>query len=259
MAGGLPSRSQHGLRLSRCGPSRWTLGPPRHLSPSMPESALLVASGCVALRGRRRRGPGRRGRGVPDVQKIERLAGLTVDEHGAVVLSASGGEVVDARHFRDGPVRIGQGHKRPQERRPAHPCVQDRGQTAPSPAAECDGDSLQNPPGGRCPAAIANGQALDPLGESTPRTTNVLAVQPSHRQLDQYRPIPDRRIGKASSVRAVHPVGHNRTPRAGRLCLSGPRHHVNRSALEENALHQQLAEVRKQVTDEIITPNHDPR
>ncbi|MGF6942340.1 hypothetical protein BKA18_002132 [Streptomyces auratus] len=57
----------------------------------------------------------------------------------------------------------------------------------------------------------------------------------------------------------MHPVGHNRTPRAGRLCLSGPRHHVNRSALEENALHQQLAEVRKQVTDEIITPNHDPR
>ncbi|MGP4003091.1 hypothetical protein [Streptomyces sp. 8N706] len=193
------------------------------------------------------------------VAKVEGLAALAVNEHGAVVLSASGGEVVDTQYFRDGPVRIGQGNDRPQERRPAHPCVHDSGQTAPSPAAECDGDSLQNPPGGGCPAAIANGQALDLLGERTPRTTDVLAVLPPHRQHDQYRPIPDRRIGKAPSVRAVRPVGHNRTPGQATSTFPGARHHVNRSALEENALHQQLAEVRKQVTDELIPPDHGPR
>lgn len=203
--------------------------------------------------------PPGQGRCVAAGQQVEGLAGLAVDEHGAIALSASGGEVVDAQHLRNGPVGIGQGHDHPQKRCPPHPRVQDSGQTTAGPAAECDGDSLQNPPGGRCPAAISNGLALDLLGESAPRTTNVLAVQPPHRQLDHYRPIPDRRIGKASSVRAVHPVGHNRTPWAGHLGFPGSRHHVNRSALEEHALHQQLAEVRKQVTDELITPDHDPR
>ncbi len=175
------------------------------------------------------------------------------------MLSATGGEVIDAQDFRNGPGGIGQGHNGPQQCHPAHPCAQDSGKTAPGPSGQRDGDSLPNPPGGRRAAAVANGQTLDLLGERTPRTMNVFAVQPPHRQLDQYRPVPDRRVGKASSVRAVHPVGHHRTLGAGHPTLPSSRHQANHSALKEHALHQQRAQMRKQVTEQLITPHHGPR
>lgn len=49
-------------------------------------------------------------------------------------------------------------------------------------------------------------------------------------------------------------------PGAGHLGLPGSHHQANRSALKEHAArHQQLAEVRNQVTDGLITPHHGPR
>jgi hypothetical protein len=152
------------------------------------------------------------------------------------MLSAAGGEVIDAQHLRNGPGRTGHGHDRPKQCRAAHRCVQDGGKTAPGPAGQRDGDSLQNSPGGRRAAAIANGQPFDLLGERTPRTTNVLAVQPPHRQLDQYRPISNRRVSKASSIRAVHPVGRHCASGAGHLSLPSARHQANDSAVEEHTL-----------------------
>lgn len=47
------------------------------------------------------------GRSITAGQQVQRLTGLAVDEDSAVMLSAAGGEVVDAQHLRNGPGRIG--------------------------------------------------------------------------------------------------------------------------------------------------------
>lgn len=53
------------------------------------------------------------GRSITAGQQIEWVAGLAVNQYGAVMLSAAGGEVIDGQHLGNGPGRIGHGHNRP--------------------------------------------------------------------------------------------------------------------------------------------------
>lgn len=118
--------------------------------------------------------PAREGGGVPAGQQIERPAGLAVDEDSAVVVPATGGEVIDTQHLWNGPERIRHGHDRPQQRCPAHPRLQDSCQTGPGPACESNYNDRQDRP-----VSVRSSCAHDSTEARSPGT------KPCHRGFSQ--------------------------------------------------------------------------
>lgn len=121
--------------------------------------------------------PAREGRGVPARQQVERSAVRSVDEDSAVVVPATGGEVIDAQHLWNGPERIRHGRDCPQQRSPTRLRLQD--------------DSYQTGPAwpARATATTARTRrdtgVLPPYLNVRPATCSTNARRP-HRLLSQY-------------------------------------------------------------------------
>ena len=83
------------------------------------------------------REPVRQRLGITAFQRVERCAGLAVDQQGAVALAAAEREVIDPEHPRSAGVRVRGGRDQPQQHLPARRDAQAPGQPGGGPAVGC--------------------------------------------------------------------------------------------------------------------------
>ncbi|MCX5327897.1 hypothetical protein OG864_01175 [Streptomyces sp. NBC_00124] len=135
--------------------------------------------------------------------------GLDIDQHCPVSASTSGGEIIHAQHPWRRRARVGQRHQHIQQGDPADDDVEHGGKPGSGPVGDGQRNGLDHDPQHNGAASVADGQALDLLGEGAPCATGDIAEQPPNRQVDDHRSAAHRNIGQASQIPTVDPAREN--------------------------------------------------
>jgi hypothetical protein len=179
-------------------------------------------------------------------QQIHRLAGLRVDQHGAVVPAAAEREVIDPEDRHRAWRGIGQSHDQPQQAGPPGHQVQQPGEPCPGPPGQGQRDRGQRPCQRRGPPGAPGRQAVDLLGERSSRAVRVAAEEPAHRHPDQHPLATNWRVGQPPPVRAVHPARGLAAPGAHTLVSASARPDAQPAAGQFGGFHDHPGQVRQQ-------------
>ena len=178
-------------------------------------------------------------------QQVHRVAGLRVDQHGAVVPAAAEREIVDPEHFDRPGLRVGQCHDQPQHAGPRRRQVQQRGQPRSGPPGQGQRDPGEHARQRRGAPGVPRGQAFDLLGEGDRGAVRVTAEEAAHREPDDHRLAAHRRVRQPPPVRAVHPARCLAAPRAHGLASAGPGPQAQ-AARQLGGFHNDPGQVRQQ-------------
>jgi hypothetical protein len=160
--------------------------------------------------------PARQRLGVAAFEEVQRSAGLTVDQHRAIVPAAPDREVAGPEHPRGCGLRARSAHNQPQHDLPTRRDTQPAGQPRPRPARQRNRDAPQHTRQQRGLPRVADGQALDLPGERLALAAGIRTEEPPDGQPDLHPPAADRSIGQPPFIAAVDPARHRPAPRARR-------------------------------------------
>ena len=184
--------------------------------------------------------------GVAAFEEVERGAGLDVDEQRAVVLAAPDREVVDPEDPRGRRLRVGGGHDQPQQDLPGRGDAQPGGQPRSRAPGQRDRDAPEHPGQQRRLARIADGQAVDLLGERRARAAGGSAEESPDRQQDLHLPPADRGVGQRPGIPAVDPAQHRPAHRAHRRGRPRPGEHEQQPGRHPDFLDDHPCQMREQ-------------
>jgi hypothetical protein len=168
--------------------------------------------------------PGRQHRRSALGQQIQRAPGARIDDHRAVMVTATKREVVHPDHGRVVHRRVGQCPQQAQEAVPAGSHAEHVGQPGPGAPTKRDRDRRQHPDERGGSAGMTLRQIHWLLDERAARASRVVAEEPAHRQSQRDRSARDRSIAQRSSIPTVHPCRSHRAGRAG--TVAGPQARV---------------------------------
>nr|WP_231974228.1 hypothetical protein [Pseudonocardia sp. HH130630-07] len=163
-------------------------------------------------------------------------------------MAAAEREVVHSEHGQRHGLRVVQAAQYPQQavatgREPQAGREPDSGTSC-----QRDRDRRQRPRQQRRPPCPCHGEFVGLLGECPRRAGGVVAEEPPDLQAQLHRPAPDRRVGQAPLVPAVHPSRRVLAPRARRFLAAEPSVQDHSGTNLDQALDRQRREVRQQPT-----------
>ena len=179
------------------------------------------------------------------VQQVHRLAGLRVDQDGAVVPAAAEREIIHAQDLHGPGLGAGQGHDQPQQAGPSRGQVQQGGQPRSGPPGQGQRDPGEHARQRRGAPGAPRGQAFDLLGEGDRGAVRVTAEEAAHREPDDHRLAAHRRVRQPPPVRAVHPARCLAAPRAHGLASAGTGPQAQ-AARQLGGFHDDPGQVRQQ-------------
>jgi len=138
-------------------------------------------------------------------QHVDRSVSVHVQQHGAVDVATTQGEIVDAECSDRARLRQRRRTQQVEQGVPADGHAQLPGQPGAGPAGQGDSDRGQRGPQRRAVSGVRAGQAGDLFDERGPSAGGVVADQPSYQQPDHDRAPGEGGVGQPPVVAAVHP------------------------------------------------------